>query len=229
MRVLVTGGAGFIGSHTVDLLLARGHSVRILDALLPPVHRDGQPPAYMPAEAEFMRGDVRDRAAWERALTGVQAVFHFAAYQDYLPDFSTFFYVNAVGTALLYEVAVAQHLPLEKIVVASSQAIYGEGRYLCPNHGVQYPGPRSEAQLKAQDWNPRCPQCGEALPPQITPENAVLSPHNSYAMSKYAEETLAINLGRRYGLPTAGMRYSITQGARQSFRNAYSGDRKSVV
>ena len=223
MRVLVTGGAGFIGSHTVDLLLARGHSVRILDALLPPVHHDGQPPAYLPAEAEFMRGDVRDRATWERALTGMQAVFHFAAYQDYLPDFSTFFHVNAVGTALLYEVAVAQHLPLEKIVVASSQAIYGEGRYLCPNHAVQYPGPRSETQLKAQDWNPRCPRCGEPLQPQVTPEDAVLSPHNSYAMSKYAEETLAINLGRRYGLPTTGMRYSITQGARQSFRNAYSG------
>ena len=223
MRVLVTGGAGFIGSHTVDLLLARGHSVRILDALLPPVHRDGQPPAYLPAEAEFMRGDVRDRAAWERALAGMQAVFHFAAYQDYLPDFSTFFHVNAVGTALLYEIAAAQHLPLEKIVIASSQAIYGEGRYECPDHGVQYPGPRSEAQLKAQDWNPRCPQCGQVLQPQVTPEAAPLSPHNSYAMSKYAEETLAINLGRRYGLPTVGMRYSITQGARQSYRNAYSG------
>jgi dTDP-L-rhamnose 4-epimerase len=223
MRVLVTGGAGFIGSHTVDLLLARGHSVRVLDALLPPVHRDGQRPAYLPAEVEFIRGDVRDRAAWEQALEGVSGVFHFAAYQDYLPDFSTFFHVNAVGTALLYELAVARRLPLEKIVVASSQAIYGEGRYLCPNHGAQYPGPRSEAQLKAQEWDPHCPECGEALAPQTTPEDATLSPHNSYAMSKLAEETLALNLGRRYGLPTVAMRYSITQGARQSFRNAYSG------
>jgi dTDP-L-rhamnose 4-epimerase len=223
MRVLVTGGAGFIGSHTVDLLLARGHSVRILDALLPPVHRDGQPPAYLPAEVEFMHGDVRDRSAWERALVGVSAVFHFAAYQDYLPDFSTFFHVNAVGTALLYEIAVALRLSLGKIVVASSQAIYGEGRYRCARDGVQYPGPRSEAQLQAHAWNPRCPQCGEHLEPEVTPEDTVLSPHNSYAMSKYAEETLAINLGRRYGLPTVAMRYSITQGARQSFRNAYSG------
>src|SRR5258706_15019883 len=87
MKVLVTGGAGFIGSHTVDLLLARGHSVRILDALLPPVHRDGQPPAYLPAEAEFIRSDVRERAAWEQALAGIQAVFHLAAYHEYLPDF----------------------------------------------------------------------------------------------------------------------------------------------
>ena len=154
MRVLVTGGAGFIGSHTVDLLLARGHSVRILDALLPPVHQGGQPPAYVPAEAEFMHGDVRDRGAWEQALAGVGAVFHFAAYQDYLPDFSTFFHVNAVGTALLYEIAVARKLPLEKIVVASSQAIYGEGRYLCPTHGVQYPGSRSETQRR---WERRLP------------------------------------------------------------------------
>lgn len=223
MRVLVTGGAGFIGSHTVDLLLARGHSVRVLDALTAPVHRDGQPPAYLPAAVEFIHGDVRDRGAWERALAGVGAVFHLAAYQDYLPDFSTFFHVNAVGTALLYEVAVAQRLPLEKIVIASSQAIYGEGRYRCAQDGAQYPGPRSEAQLQAHEWNPRCPQCGERLEPEFTPEDARLSPHNSYAMSKQAEETLAINLGRRYGLPTVGMRYSITQGARQSFRNAYSG------
>ena len=96
MKVLVTGGAGFIGSHTVDLLLARGHRVRILDALMPPVHLDGQAPAYLPPEAELMRGDVRDRAAWEKALDGMEAVFHFAAYQDYLPDFAKFFHVNAV-------------------------------------------------------------------------------------------------------------------------------------
>jgi dTDP-L-rhamnose 4-epimerase len=223
MHVLVTGGAGFIGSHTVDLLLARGHRVRVLDALLPPVHPAGKVPAYVPAEVEFIQGDVRDRQAWERALDGVNAVFHFAAYQDYLPDFSTFFHVNDVGTALLYEIAVAKHLPLEKIVVASSQAIYGEGRYQCARDGLQYPGPRAEAQLKAHDWEPRCPRCGEPMTAQFTPEEAAISPHNSYAMSKYAQEILAINLGRRYGLPTVAMRYSITQGARQSYRNAYSG------
>ena len=223
MRVLVTGGAGFIGSHTVDLLLARGHSVRILDALLPPVHQDGRLPAYVPAEAEFIRGDVRDRSAWEQALDGIQAVFHFAAYQDYLPDFATFFHVNAVGTALLYEIAVVRQLPLQKIVVASSQAVYGEGEYWCARDGVQYPGPRSQAQLAAHDWEPRCPVCGDTMQPRVTAEEARANPHNSYAMSKHAEETLALNLGRRYGLPTVALRYSITQGARQSFRNAYSG------
>ena len=223
MRVLVTGGAGFIGSHTVDLLLARGHAVRVLDALLPPVHTGSEPPPYLPAEVEFIRGDVRDRAAWEQALAGVEAVFHFAAYQDYLPDFAKFFHVNAAGTALLYELAVEHRLPLRKIVVASSQAIYGEGRYLCPNDGEQYPGPRSEVQLLAQTWDPRCPRCGATLTAAWTPETAPANGHNAYAMSKHAEEVLALNLGRRYGLPTVAMRYSIVQGARQSYRNAYSG------
>ncbi len=223
MKILVTGGAGFIGSHTVDLLLKKGHTVRILDALEPPVHRDRQVPVYVPAEVEFMLGDVRDRAAWERALEGVEAVFHFAAYQDYLPDFSKFFHVNAAGTALLYEVAVEKRLPLQKVVVASSQAIYGEGLYTCPQHGPQNPGSRSEAQLKAKDWELHCPVCGQPMQTQVTPEATRLNPHNAYAMSKYAEEMLALNLGRRYGLPTVAMRYSIVQGARQSYRNAYSG------
>src|SRR5262245_34764343 len=222
-RVLVTGGAGFIGSHTADLLLARGYDVRVLDALTPPVHPDGQAPAYLPPEVELIRGDVRDRTAWKRALAGVEAVFHFAAYQDYLPDFAKFFHVNAAGTALLYELAVEQRLPLRKIVVASSQAIYGEGRYACPRDGLQYPGPRSEAQLQARDWEPRCPRCGDTMTVEWTPEDAPANGHNSYAMSKHAEEVLALNLGRRYDLPTVAVRYSIVQGARQSFRNAYSG------
>lgn len=222
MRILVTGGAGFIGSHTVDLLLHLGHTVRVLDALEPPVHRDGQLPDYFRKEVEFFPGDVRDPAAWERALAGMDGVFHFAAYQDYLPDFSKFFHVNAVGTAWLYEIAVARHLPLQKIVVASSQAAYGEGKYRCATDGLQYPGSRPEAQLKAHDWEPRCPVCGQPMTAEVTDE-AVVKPHNSYAMSKYTEEMLALNLGQRYGLPTAAMRYSIVQGARQSYRNAYSG------
>jgi len=229
MKVLVTGGAGFIGSHTVDLLLARGHTVRVLDALLPPVHHDQQVPDYVPAAVELQVGDVRDRAAWERALAGVDAVFHLAAYQDYLPDFAKFFHVNAAGTALLYEIAVEHKLPLQKIIIASSQAVYGEGRYRCEQDGVLHPGPRGEAQLHAGRWDPVCPVCGGPLVSEFTPETAVINPHNSYAMSKYAEELLALNLGRRYGLPTVALRYSIVQGARQSYRNAYSGAMRIFV
>ena len=222
MKVLVTGGAGFIGSHTVDLLLAKGHAVRVLDSLSPPVHVPGRRPEYLSTEVELAEGDVRDRAAWVRALDGVEAVFHLAAYQDYLPDFSKFFHVNSVGTALLYEIAVEKRLPLRKIVVASSQSVYGEGKYRCEAHGVQYPSLRSRQQLNRKEWEPACSVCGRRLTPEPTDES-VVSPHNSYAMSKHSQEQIALNLGRRYGLATVALRYSITQGARQSYRNAYSG------
>ncbi len=223
MKILVTGGAGFIGSHTVDLLVAKGHTVRVLDNLTPPVHVAGKWPDYLPSGVEKLFGDVRDRAAWEAALPGVDAVIHLAAYQDYLPDFSKFFHVNCVGTALMYEIIVENKLPVQKIVAASSQASYGEGKYTCLGDGVVFPGQRPESQLKARDWEVKCPKCGGPIQWELTPEDAVVNPANAYGMSKFAEEMLAINLGRRYAIPTVGMRYSIVQGARQSFRNAYSG------
>lgn len=223
MKVLVTGGAGFIGSHTVDALLVKGYAVRVLDNLTPPVHTGGRWPDYVPAEVEKQLGDVRDRAAWEAALSGVDAVIHLAAYQDYLPDFSKFFHVNAVGTALLFELIIEKKLPIQKVVVASSQATYGEGRYTDLADGTTYyPGPRSESRLKAKQWELRSPD-GGPMRMELTPEEAVINPASAYGMSKYAQEMLAINLGRRYGVPTVGMRYSIVQGARQSYRNAYSG------
>lgn len=233
MRVLVTGGAGFIGSHTVDRLLRAGYDVRILDGLLPPVHAEGQPLYRAPQGVEVVRGDVRERAAWVQALHGVDVVFHLAAYQDYLPDFSTFFHTNAVSTALLYEVAVADRLVLRKVIVASSQAVYGEGRYRChtgcvaagpgpASNGIQFPPMREEPQLSRGEWDIRCPVCALHLEPQWT-DDAIVNPHNAYALSKAAQEMIALQLGRRYGIPTVCMRYSIVQGARQSFRNAYSG------
>ncbi len=233
MKVLVTGGAGFIGSHTVDRLLGAGYEVRILDGLLPPVHADGQPLHRAPEGVEIIRGDVRERVAWAQALHGVDAVFHLAAYQGYMPDFSTFFHTNAVSTALLYEMAVAERLPLRKVVVASSQAVYGEGRYRCragcvaagsgrAPDGIQFPPMREEPQLSQGEWDIRCPVCALPLEPEWTDETTV-NPHNPYALSKAAQEMIALQLGRRYGIPTVCMRYSIVQGARQSFRNAYSG------
>lgn len=221
-RVLVTGGAGFIGSHTVDLLQSRGYEVRILDSLAPPVHASDKLPAYVPADVDFMLGDVRDRAALGPALQGVDVVIHLAAYQDYLTDFSKFFDVNATGTALLYELIVRDRLDVRKVVVASSQAVYGEGKYRCAIHGVQYPTLRSEQQLRAGQWEVRCPVCGGPVVMQHTDEEQV-RPSNQYALSKHAQEMIALNLGRRYGIPTVALRYSITQGPRQSFRNSYSG------
>lgn len=220
-RILITGGAGFIGSHTADRMLERGYAVRVLDCLQPRVHRAGRP-NYLPRDAEFMEGDVCDRAAWERALDGVDAVFHLAAYQDYMPDFSTFLNVNAASTALLYEIAVAQRLPLQKIVLASSQSVYGEGRYACGDHGVLYPGSRPIEQLERGEWEHLCPRCGSVLTPAELDESFA-NPHTAYGISKYAAELLGLALGRRYGIPTVALRYSIVQGPRNSPHNAYSG------
>ncbi|MBU0969062.1 MAG: SDR family NAD(P)-dependent oxidoreductase, partial [Proteobacteria bacterium] len=149
--VLVTGGAGFIGSHTVDRLINMDYQVRILDNLQKPVHLKGKPDYLNPA-AEFILGDVRDRTVMERALEGVEYVFHFAAYQDYLPDFSTFFQVNSVSTALIYEIAVEKKLPLKKVVVASSQFVQGEGLYKRKDGSLVAPYQRPLAQLEAGDW-----------------------------------------------------------------------------
>jgi dTDP-L-rhamnose 4-epimerase len=227
MKVLVTGGAGFIGSHTVDALLARGHEVRVFDSLEPPVHT-GQRPDYLPSDVELVCGSVLDREMFRKALDGVDVVFHFAAYQDYLTDFSHFFMTNSAGTALLYELIVNDHLLVQKVIVASSQSIYGEGKYRCPAHGVQYPDQRSPEQLRHRDWNVRCRECGAVMDPLWTDEGTV-TPHNSYALSKRDQEEIALKLGRRYGIPSVGLRYSIVQGPRQSFRNAYSGALRSFA
>ena len=222
LKVLVLGGAGFIGSHTVDLLLNKGHEVRILDSLTPPVHQNGGSTPYIPKEVEFIRGDVRDRQALERSLENVDVVFQLAAYHDYLPDFSKFLHVNTVGTALIYELIVEKRYQVQKVIVGSSQAVYGEGKYNCPVHGIQYPSLRPIAQLLQRDWELGCPLCGRKMSPLPTDES-VVNPHNPYAISKYSQEMIALNLGKRYGIPTACLRCSITQGPRQSFSNAYSG------
>ena len=221
MKILVTGGAGFIGSHTCDRLVARGHDVLVLDALTPPVHRDGRP-AYLTPEVDFYQGDTRNRDLVTNLLRRVDAVYHLAAYQDYLPDFARFSDVNVVSTSLLYEIIVAERLDLARVVVASSQSAMGEGLYRCPVDGDQTPGMRPEKAIAAGLWDIPCPACGGPLELQATPER-ISNPQNAYGMSKLGEEMVAINLGRRYDIPTVALRYSIVQGPRQSVYNAYSG------
>jgi dTDP-L-rhamnose 4-epimerase len=221
MRVLVTGGAGFIGSHLVDRFIGDGFQVRILDSLDPRVHPLGRP-RYVPAAAEFLHGDVTDRNVLLSALEGVDIVSHQAAYQDYMPDFSRFLEVNAVSTALLFELIIGHRLRVKKFIVASSQAVYGEGQYRCLDHGNFQPMPRSPRQLQDGDWEVACPTCKS--PVQALPlEERSNNPYNQYAVSKLAGEKTALGLGWLHGIPTVALRYSITQGRRQSLYNHYSG------
>ena len=224
-RVLVTGGAGFIGSHTVDLLLEHGYEVRIIDSLQPRVHPRGKP-SYIPEQVEFIKGDVASRADLEPALEGMDYVFHLAAYQDYLPDFSTFIHTNTESTALIFELAVSDpdRFPLRKLVVASSQSVSGEGKYGCNAEGtIFHPDTRPPDRLQRGEWEIPCPTCGSAATPLLIDEATCSNPGTTYGVSKYAIELLAFNLGRRYGIETAAMRYTYVQGPRNSFYNAYSG------
>jgi dTDP-L-rhamnose 4-epimerase len=221
MRILVTGGAGFIGSHTCDRLVEIGHDVVILDALTKPVHRNGRP-TYLTPGAELYVGDVRNRELLANLLRRVDAVYHLAAYQDYLTDFARFTDVNVTSTAVIYEIIVAERLDINRVVVASSQAAMGEGLYRCAEHGELTPDMRPESALEHSHWDLTCPVCDGQLEMQRTPER-IANPQNPYGMSKHAQEVVAINLGRRYEIPTVALRYSIVQGPRQSVYNAYSG------
>jgi dTDP-L-rhamnose 4-epimerase len=221
-HILVTGGAGFIGSHTVDLLLTQGYQVRVLDLLQQRVHPHGWP-SSLPEQVDRVQGDVRDAGTMRRALEGIDGVVHLAAYQDYMPDFSTFFDVNTTSTALLFELIVADRLPVERIVLASSQSVYGEGHYRCDQHGFFQPDFRSDDQLARGEWEILCPECGQVPASPVMISEDLVKPHTAYGISKYALEMTALNLGRKYGIGVTNMRYSIVQGPRNSFFNAYSG------
>jgi len=219
MKVLITGGAGFIGSHTADRLLKEGYEVRILDSLQKPIHNDI--PEYLDDRIEFIAGSATDVRAITEALQGVDYVYHLAAFQDYLPYFSRFVDVNVSSTARIYEIIVRDNLPIKKIIVASSQATLGEGLYLDSDGNEVLPDMRLEEDLKKGIWEPRPPE-GKEIYCARTPER-ISNPQNPYGMSKIAEEMFALQLGKRYGIPSIAMRYSIVQGSRQSFYNAYSG------
>lgn len=221
MKGLVTGGAGFIGSHIADALLSRGYEVCVIDNLQPRVHPRGKP-KYLSDDIEFIHGDVRDKRVMERALRQTDVIFHVAAYQDYMCDYSTFFDTNVTSTALIFEIIRELRLLVQKVILSSSQAVYGEGQYRCPEHGFQMPEARSIEQLDCGHWNLLCRHCGRELEPLLLVEDHV-KPTTSYGLTKLFQEMVAFRLGKLVGVPAVGLRYSITQGARQSFYNAYSG------
>lgn len=221
--LLITGGAGFIGSHTADALAKKGYKIRILDNLARPVH-NGRWPNYLRGKSfELVRGDVTKKADWLKALRDVAYVYHLAAYQDQLPDFSKFFRTNTVSTALLYELILVKRLPVKKVVLASSQFIYGDGMYRCNHNGRLFPAElRTLDQLEKKQWDIRCSH-GSSAEFQRFREDQQPMPTNSYGLSKVALENLALRLGKTYGIPTTILRYSIVQGPRQSPYNLYSG------
>ena len=221
-NVLVCGGAGFSGSNLVDELIRRGYRVRVLDSLAPPVH-NGRLPEWFNKKAEFIKGDVRNKKDWVQALKGVRYVFHLAAYMDYQMDFSTYFTTNTASTALMYEVIMEKKYPVTKIVVASSQAVYGEGKYRCGKHGIVYPSSRPQTQLKRHQWDVRCPYDKKEVLPLAQKEDDALFPTIPYGISKKTLEEIMWDLGRRYNIPSVALRYTIVHGPYQSFRHFYSG------
>jgi dTDP-L-rhamnose 4-epimerase len=221
-RALVTGGAGLIGSHLTDLLVGDGWSVRVLDNLEPNTHRQGKP-AWVNDRAEFVRGDVRERETIKAALADVDVVFHQAAYGGYMPEIAKYVHVNSYGTALLLETIRDENLPVRKVVVASSQAVYSEGAGACEEHGTVFPSVRPVEQLRAGDFSVHCPACDRPTRSVPTPERAPVGGETVYALSKVDQERLVLMWGRQTGVPVVALRYSCTYGPRQSIFNPYTG------
>ena len=227
-RVLVTGGAGFIGSHMVDLLLEKGYQVRVFDNLEPQVHGDvTEPPAYFNRDAEFVRGDVLDRDALLRAMDGCDALIHDAAmvgvgqsqYQIY-----RYTHVNTTGTANLLDILVNEKTSIERLLVASSMSIDGEGAYTRPSDGrMIFPVLRPEEQMQRHDFEMRDPETNEELRPAPTPEGKPLYCTSVYAISKKDQEEYSLVVGRAHNIPTVACRYFNVYGSRQSLSNPYTG------
>ncbi len=221
-RALVTGGAGLIGSHLVDLLLSEGWNVRILDNLEPQTHRNGKP-RWIPSHAEFVHADIRDRNAVITALRDIDVVFHQAAYGGYMPEISKYVHVNSFGTAQMLEIIRDENLPVRKMIVASSQAVYSEGAAICPEHGLVFPHARPRGQLARADFDVHCPACGRCATPAATPERTPIGGETVYAITKVDQERLVLAWGHQTGIPTVALRYSCTYGPRQSIFNPYTG------
>lgn len=224
-RILVTGGAGFVGSHTVDALVRSGHAVRVFDNLSEQVHPYGLP-SCLSKEAEFHNGDMRDIEALRRAVNGVDVIFHLAAavgVGQSMYEIARYMEVNTQGSANLLQVLLDTKLNLEKLVLASSMSIYGEGQYRCEEHGTMAPPPRSTQQLKQKRWEVVCPVCGMPLIPVATTEGKPLQCTSIYALSKKDQEEMTLLFGRTYGLPVVAMRYFNIYGTRQALSNPYTG------
>lgn len=228
MNILITGGAGFIGHHTANTFVDAGHFVRILDNLLPQVHKNSQESIQrLHSSIEFSQGDIRSHSDVTKALENIEAVYHFAAetgVEQSMYEIERYVNVNIRGTAVLCDCIAEQTRKISKLVLASSRAVYGEGSYSCKNCGDIFPATaRSEKTLKAGKWDFDCQNCGSELVPQKTTENAPLNPISIYGLTKRVQEELFENLHRTYGIPTIIFRYFNVIGAGQSLANPYTG------
>jgi len=224
-NILITGGAGFVGSHLADALLAAGHNVRLFDNLTDQVHHHGMP-EYLPEDAEFIHGDVQDSGAVRRALAGIDVVFHMAAavgVGQSMYEIEHYMGTNTQGTAVLLQQLLDRKGRVEKLVLASSMSIYGEGKYLCAQCGGVAPQLRSVNQLRTKQWESNCPACGEPLTPVPTDESKPLQCSSIYALSKKDQEEMCLLFGRTYALPVVALRYFNIYGTRQALSNPYTG------
>ena len=224
MQILITGGAGFIGSHLADDLLSRGHRVRVLDLLLPQVHGpDTARPAYLHPDVELIQGDVRDHAAVVRALAGVEAVYHLASavgVGQSMYEIEHYTSTNTLGTAVLLQ--ALSRKPVQRLIVASSMSLYGEGLYRSADGSLVTDVERNEAQLRRGEWEPLDAE-GRPLEPVPTPETKPPALSSVYALSKFDQERLSLMVGRAYGMPTVALRFFNVFGTRQALSNPYTG------
>jgi dTDP-L-rhamnose 4-epimerase len=227
MRVLVTGGAGFIGSHLVDALVARGHEVRVYDNLDGQVHGDDpRVPEYLNRESEFIQGDIRDREALRKALNDVEVVYHEASavgVGQSMYQIEKYTHVNVLGTANLLDIIVNEKTRVEKLILASSMSNYGEGKYHCQRCGVVFPKLRGLEQLKLRRWEVQCPSCQASVTPLPTDESKPLFPTSVYATNKRDQEEMFCEIGLAYDIPTVVLRYFNVYGPRQALANPYTG------
>ncbi|MFC2030219.1 SDR family NAD(P)-dependent oxidoreductase [Chloroflexota bacterium] len=226
-NVLVTGGAGFIGSFLVDALVDRGHHVRVYDSLVPQVHGPARSlPEYLHQDAEFINGDVRDRDALARALQGIDVVYHLAAavgVGQSMYQIQYYTEANTLGGAVLLDLLANTNHFVRKIIVASSMSIYGEGKYECEACGAVVPRLRSEAQLEDREWEVRCPQCQRPARAVPTDEQKPLFPTSIYAITKRDHEEMFLSTGRAYDIPAVALRFFNVYGPRQALSNPYTG------
>jgi len=226
-KILVTGGAGFIGSYLVDKLIELGHEVVVFDNLEPQVHGDGQKtPEYLNKECEFIKRDIRNRDELKKALKSREIVFHQAAavgVGQSMYEINKYTEVNILGTANLLDILANENHQVEKLIIASSMSVYGEGKYSCVNCGVVYPKLRSLSQLKRGEWEMRCPFCNQEVQSLPTDEEKPLHPTSVYSISKRDQEEMCLTIGRAYRIPTVALRYFNVYGPRQALSNPYTG------